>query len=115
MGVLVHQTLRLILPLLCPFTRKSFSNVILLQSESVDHFCDSEWSFCVETNLCRFVFIVCLYLYNRWRSNYQSEKGAYGISLIGLNPVIFLCLSQVRIWISNAICRGLFDIKLFKV
>jgi hypothetical protein len=26
------------------------------------------------------------------------------------NPAIFLCLSQTRIWISNAICHGLFCI-----
>ena len=36
----------------------------------VVHFYDSEKSFWVKVNLCRF-FTVCLYLYCYWRSNYQ--------------------------------------------
>jgi hypothetical protein len=35
------------------------------------HYCDSLW---VETNMC-WVFIVCVYLYCCWISNYQEEKG----------------------------------------
>jgi hypothetical protein len=30
---------------------------------------------------------------------------------IGFNPVTFLCLSQVRTWISNVICHGLLCIQ----
>ena len=39
--------------------------------------------FLVEANLCRF-FIVCLYMYYRWRSNYKD--GRVRIPLTGLTP-----------------------------
>jgi len=47
--------------------------------------------FLVEVNLCR-IFIVCLYLYFSWRSNYQEEEGWN--TIIRFNPATFLCLSQ---------------------
>jgi len=30
------------------------------------------WSFWVESNLCRFICIVCLYMHCRWRSSFQK-------------------------------------------
>jgi hypothetical protein len=39
----------------------------------VIHFCDSMWSFCVQTNLCRFV-IVRLYIYCHWRFQLSREE-----------------------------------------
>ena len=33
--------------------------------------------------------------------------------VLHLYPATFLCLSQVRIWISNAICHGLFYVEKF--
>ena len=39
----------------------------------VIHFCDSMWSFWVETNICSFL-IICLYMYCRLRSSYQKMR-----------------------------------------
>jgi hypothetical protein len=47
-------------------------------------------------------FIICLYMYCRWRSSYQR-----GDPINRCNPATFLCLSQARIWISKVICSGL--------
>ena len=34
----------------------------------------SVWSFCKEANMCMlFFYIICLYLYCYWRSNYQKQ------------------------------------------
>jgi hypothetical protein len=37
----------------------------------VIQYCDNMWSFWVEAILCG-IFIVCLYMYCLWRSNYQN-------------------------------------------
>ena len=49
-------------------------------------FCDSMCFFSLEANLCWF-FILCLYLYCRWRSSYQ--EGRIGISQTCLTPSHF--------------------------
>lgn len=53
-------------------------------------------SFLLKENLCRFAFIVCLYIYCRWRE-WRVE-----------NIITSLCYSQSTIWMSDAICRGSF-------
>jgi hypothetical protein len=58
----------------------------------------------VETNLCR-LFIVWLYLFYHWKSNYQ--QGRVVISLTNLTLPQLLWLFQVRTWISDTICCGL--------
>jgi hypothetical protein len=73
----------------------------------VIHFCDSMWSFWVQGNLCRFFFILFVYICvvigdpiirdEVWNSIHQ------------FNPVTFMCLSQARTLIStDIICHGLF-------
>jgi hypothetical protein len=53
--------------------------------------------------ICTCFFIGSLYyLYCRWRSNYQDGECWDPINLF--NPATFLCLSQVRDWISIGIC-----------
>ena len=50
------------------------------------------------------VFIFCLYLYCRWRSNYTR-----GDSINRLNHVTRLCPSEAWTWISSKKYRGLFQ------
>jgi len=50
--------------------------------------------------------IGCLYLFCRWRSNYQDPINQF-------NSATFLCLSLVRML--NTICRGLFCVQWFEV
>jgi hypothetical protein len=71
---------------------------------SIFLFCDNTymWSVWVEENLCRFLFIVCLYMYCHWRSRY--EAGEVGILLTGLTLSHFCACT----WISNVICRCAF-------
>ena len=45
----------------------------IVYSYVVIHFCDSMWSFWVETNICSFL-IICLYMYCRLRSSYQKMR-----------------------------------------
>jgi transposase len=52
-----------------------------------------------------FLFIVCLYLYCGWTSNYQKMVWD---PINRFNCSILLCLSEARTWISNATCYDLF-------
>ena len=61
------------------------------------------WSFWIEANM-HSVFIVCLYLCYRLKSNYQEGEGLD--PNYRLNTTTCLCLSQVRTWIVNIIHRG---------
>jgi hypothetical protein len=56
-------------------------------------------------------FIINLYLYCRWRTNYQEEQGWDPMNQF--KTVTFLCLSRTRTWISNVIYRGLFYFQWF--
>jgi hypothetical protein len=58
-----------------------------------------------------FFFIINLYLYCRWRTNYQEEQGWDPMNQF--KTVTFVCLSRTRKWISNVICRGLFYFQWF--
>ena len=60
----------------------------------VIHFCDSMWSLFgwIEATLCRVFFIICLYMYCRWRSRYQA--GRVGIPLTGLTPTHLCACSK---------------------
>jgi len=69
----------------------------------VIHFRDRTWSFWVESNMSSFV-LVCLFLYCRWRSNYQRGVG----SSYWFNPATSLCLSKARILNLNATSCCLF-------
>jgi hypothetical protein len=62
------------------------------------------WALCtIHVYLVIYVFVVCLYMYCRWRTGYQ--EGRAGISLTGLNRHIFV-FDQDRTWLFNVICRG---------
>ena len=72
-------------------------------------------------------FLACLILAlsreapNKPKLNYGQNITIYGS--VGyfwdpnnwFNPDTFLCISQVRTWISNAICHGLFYVQLVEV
>ena len=57
-----------------------------------------------------FFLFVCLYLYFRWRSNYQEWVGNDPIN--SFNHTTFVCLSQVRI--STFKCHGLLCFQWYK-
>ena len=50
------------------------------------------WSFGVEENMCRFFFIVCVYLYCGWIYNYQERR--VRIQITGLHPPHFVHVSN---------------------
>ena len=54
----------------------------------VIHFCDSMWSSSSGSESVQVFFIVCLYMYCRWRSSYQ--EGRIGIPVTGLNRHMFV-------------------------
>jgi hypothetical protein len=55
-----------------------------------------------------------LYLYCCWRSNYQAGRVGTPLTSLTLSYIyICKCLSQVRIRISNVICRGDFSVQWF--
>jgi hypothetical protein len=58
---------------------------------------DSMCSFRMKAKLCRFFY--CLFIFVLSLESYFPFQ---------INPNTYLCLSQARIWISNAIFRGLF-------
>jgi len=54
-------------------------------------------------------FVVSVYLYFRWRLNYQDANLD---PIYCVKPVAFLCLSQARTWIFKTICRGLICVEV---
>jgi hypothetical protein len=51
----------------------------------VIHYCKNMWSFWVEANLCKFLFIhVCQYLYSHWKSSYKEGNNLDHIDRINL-------------------------------
>jgi hypothetical protein len=57
----------------------------------------------------KFVFVVSLYLYFRWRLNYQDGNWD---PIYCAKHVACLCLSQARTWIYKTICRGLICVEV---
>ena len=77
----------------------------------VINFCDSIWSFWVEASLCRFFFIIYLFVL---LLEFQLSREEGWDPIIRFKPATFLFLTQARTCIPNAIwlCSVIFCIQL---